>query len=93
MLATDLTADLTYDELAKIVDEHGEPFASVQQCDLYLRAAGMLWRRVPEEAEHAGERFRSRDLQTGIKLARLSRGMLLLQAQRPVGIVTTDDLR
>ena len=38
MRASDLTADLSYIELARIVDENGEPFESLAQCELYLRA-------------------------------------------------------
>ena len=93
MLATDLTADLTYAELAAVVDENREPFYSLDQCELYLRAAGMLRRRVPEEADHSGERIRSRDLQVGIEMARKSRGVFLLSAQCPVSIIPPDDLR
>lgn len=93
MLATDLTAALTYAELAAIVDENGEPFESVAQCDLYLRAASMLRRRVPEEADHSGERIRTRDLLEGMKEARKVKAILSYTGRAHEVIVPTDELR
>ncbi|MBN1855078.1 MAG: hypothetical protein JW829_20260 [Pirellulales bacterium] len=93
MLATDLTADLAYDELARIADENGEPFNTLAQCDLFLRAAGMLRRRIPEEADNAGERIRTRDLNTMMAEARKARSIFLLANQSPTVIVPCDDLR
>jgi hypothetical protein len=83
---SDLTANLTYAELADIVDENGEPFETVEQCKLYLRAASMLRRRVPEESEQSGERLRTRDLLEGIKEARKWMSIYLLSSEKPQAI-------
>ena len=93
MQANDLTAGLSYSELARIVEEHGEPYESLAQCNLFLRAAGMLRRRVPEETEHSGERMRTRDLLAMIEEARRARGVFLIAAQKPTVLVPCDDLR
>lgn len=93
MQAADLTAELSYADLARIVDENGEPFESLAQCDLFLRAAGMLRRRVPEEADHSGERIRTRDLLSMIEEARRFRGVFRMTSEQPTVIVPRDDLR
>ena len=93
MQASDLTADLTYADLARIVDENGEPFVSLDQCELYLRAAGMLRRRTPAEAEQSSARINTRDLNTMMAEARKARAVFLLANQSPTIIVPRDDLR
>ena len=81
MQATDLTADLMYLDLGRIVDENGKPFESLAQCDLFLRVAGMLRRRAPEEANHSGERIRTRDLLNMIEEARLAKATAVRHRQ------------
>lgn len=93
MQASELTADLSYSDIARIVDENGEPYESLAQCDLFLRAAGMLRRRVPEETDHSGERIRTRDLLSMIEECRRARNVFLFAAQKPTVIVPRDLLR
>ena len=84
---------MSLEDLAAVVDNNCEPFTSVAQCDLYIRAANMYWRRVGEELEHSGERIKTRDLMRSIEHARKMRAVLSLQSQPGEVIVPTDCLR
>ena len=55
MQATDLSADLLYADLTRIVDEKGEPFESYTQCDLFLSTVGMLNQSDPRVESSAAD--------------------------------------
>lgn len=92
MQASDLSADLSYAELADLYDENCEPFSTVEQCDLFLRVANMLRRRTPEEADHSGERIKTRDIEIAMQEARRKKGVLLMCA-RPTEVIVAGALR
>lgn len=92
MTAAEVTADLTYDELARIWEENGEPFDSRAQCDLFLRVASILRRRTPQEAEQSGNRIATRDLLDSIHQARKARAVFLIADEKPTVIVPTNTL-
>ena len=87
------SADLSYSELARIVDENCEPFTTLAQCDRFIKAASMLRRREPSESESQGERVSKRDLMDQIVEARKAREVFLLTSStRTTVIVPTDCL-
>ena len=51
MVPADITSDLSSSELFRIVDANSEPWESVAQCDLFLRAAGIT---TPEQLDEVG---------------------------------------
>ncbi len=84
---------MTYDELAAVYDDNCEPFSSVEQCDLFIKAANVLWRREKDEAEHSGERYKTRDYMRAIERAEKAKKVLLFTCQPGEVIVTPDRLR
>lgn len=93
MEPSDLSPTMTLADLWRVYDANCEPFQSVAQCDLYLRAANMLYRRLPAESEGAGERITLRDLSMAIAEARKARGILSFGAAGATVIIPHDDLR
>ncbi len=89
----DLDPAMSFDELAKVYEENSEPFESLAQCNLFLRAAAMLRRRIPEEAEQGGERIRTRDLDSQMQIARRARAVFQVASQKPVAIIPPANLR
>lgn len=93
MLPSDLSAETTTDDLWRAYDANCEPWESLAQCDLFLRAAAILRRRLPAEVEGAGERLTLRDLDDAMRECRKHRGVFALGAA-PVQVpVPPDALR
>ena len=93
MQLADVTSALTTPELRRIVEDHGEPFKSAAQCEVFLRAAGMLWRRTPAEGEESGSRVVTRDLQRQMDEARKALGRFEMTSEGATVIVPPNDLR
>lgn len=93
MIPSDLTAATSIDELYAVYDANCEPFESLAQCDLFLRAASILRRRLPAETEGQGERIALRDLESAIVEARKARGAFAFYATPATVIVPPDELR
>jgi len=92
MVAADIKAGATYSDLARLYDENCEPFETVTQCNLFLRVASILRRRTPEEADHSGERIRTRDIDVAMQQARKEKGVLLVCA-KPAEVIVPGPLR
>lgn len=84
---------MSYGDLVAVYETNCEPFVSVAQCDLFLRAASMLRRRTPAETEHVGERLVLRDIDSAMAEARKARGILTLQCGPATVYVPPDELR
>ena len=93
VLAADLTSQMSFDDLAAVVEENGEPFESLAQCDVFLRAAAMLFRRAPEEIEEGGQKMRTRDIERLMLVARKARARFQYCIQKPVHIIPPAALR
>jgi hypothetical protein len=93
MELANVTGELSYTELARIVDDHTEPFLSALQCQIFLRAASMLWRREPAETDQSGDRVSKRDLQVQMIEARKSLAVFQFGTARTTVITPTHDLQ
>lgn len=93
MSPADIAPSISYSDLTAIVDQHHEPWESVAQCDVFLRAAQMLRRREPSEAEKDGMRYSKRDLESAIVQCRKQRAVLALCSRPTEVIVPPDELR
>jgi hypothetical protein len=86
------SADCSYADLARIVDDNCEPFFSIEQCDRFIKAASILRRREPSETEEDGIRVSKRDLMDQIAEARKAREALTITtAQRVTVVVPAGD--
>lgn len=90
MLPSDLSSATSLDELWRVYADNCEPFYSVAQCDLFLKAANILRARLPAETEGNGERVSLRDLIAAIEFARKVRYGLCF-ASRPATVVVPPD--
>lgn len=93
MTAADITRDVPYADLAGIFRENCEPFSSIEQCDLLLRVGSILRQMVPEEADHGGERIRTRDIEVAMAEARKAKAVFGMTSQAATVIVPPDCLR
>ena len=93
IVPNDISAEIAYSDLKRIVYENGEPWSSVAQCDLYLRAAGMYRDTQSAEAEKDGLRISKRDIESSIVECRKARAALLFTCQPATVIVPPDELR
>jgi hypothetical protein len=71
------TSAATTEELFAVYDDNAEPFRSLDQCDLFIRAASILLRRVPIESDQVGSRFKLNDVRADLETARRWRSSFL----------------
>lgn len=83
----DISHSLSAAELKAIYDDNAEPFASIEQCQVFLRVASILRRREPEEIERAGDRLKTRDIEKGMAEARKALAVFQMQSRAQVHIV------
>jgi hypothetical protein len=93
MQASDLTPAMTIANLWEVYETHSEPFESVNQCNVFLRAASMLRGRLPAESEGNGERVSLRDIESAMVEARKQRNIMLAVCRPATVIVAPDRLR
>lgn len=91
-MAAEPTADCSFEELARIVDENCEPFESLAQVNRFIKAAAMYRRREPAESENNGERITKRDLESMLVEARKAQAVFQMASGRTPVIVPTDCL-
>ena len=89
----DLDPAMTRDEWALVFRRNSEPFATLAQCELLIRAAAVLRQIDPEEAEQGGERIRTRDIDVQSQIARRARAAFQYGTQKPVHIIPPANLR
>lgn len=81
-------ATLPLEELTRITWDHGPPFDSRARAAQFIRYASVLRHRLPEEADHGGQRVRTRDLDAMIQQARKALAVATLAARGPTVIAS-----
>lgn len=70
-------ADSPDEEVIRAYESNAAPFASLEQVDRFIRAAGILRQRLPADTEHAGHRTSLRDVMDELSEAKRWRSMYL----------------